>query len=167
MSSLAGNFLIARPPLRDSFFGRTVILMLEHGPEGASGLVLNRPAKAKELVFPIFVGGPCELDRLLMIHGCKEWLDPEDEEAAIEICPGVYVGTPEQFEKITDASDDVNGRFRVFTGYSGWGPEQLEGEMEEGAWIVLPASGAIIFETPVQDLWESLAPPTLPEPSMN
>ena len=100
-----------------------------------------------------------------MIHGCKEWLDPEDEEAALEICPGVYVGTPEQFEKITDASASVHGRFRVFTGSSGWGPEQLEGVMEEGAWIVLPANGAIIFETPVQDLWERLAHADIAEPS--
>ena len=47
------------------------------------------------------------------------------------------------------------------------GPKQLEAEMLQDAWIVLPASGAIIFDTPVHELWERLAPPTLPEPSLN
>ena len=166
MSSLAGNFLIARSSLRDSFFGRAVILMLQHNSEGAFGLVLNRPAQAKELPFPIFVGGPCKMDGLLMIHGREEWLQPEDD-AAMEVCPGVFLGTSDQFEKATEAEDADDGKFRVFTGYAGWGPEQLETEMQEGSWIVRPARGDVIFETPAQELWEKLAPPTLPQPSMN
>jgi putative transcriptional regulator len=166
MSCLAGKFLIARAALADSFFGRSVILMLQHGPEGAFGLVLNRPAQTKELPFPIFVGGPCKMDGLLMIHGMLEWLLPDDD-AAREVCPGVYLGTSEQFEKATEADEATNDRFRVFTGYAGWGPKQLEAEMLQDSWIVLPATGTIIFETPVQDLWERLAPPALPVPSMN
>lgn len=166
MSNLVGNFLIARSSLRDGFFGRSVILMLQHGPEGAFGLVLNRPAQAKELPFPVYVGGPCKMDGLLMIHGREEWLNA-DEDTKMEVCPGVFLGTSEQFEKATEADDAEDARFRVFTGYTGWGPEQLEGEMQEGAWIVLPANGSILFETPAQDLWEKLAPPTLPQPSLN
>ena len=73
MSSLAGKFLIARPSMVDSFFGRSVILLLQHSQEGAFGLVLNRPAQAKDLPFPIYVGGPCKMDGLLMIHGLEEW----------------------------------------------------------------------------------------------
>jgi putative transcriptional regulator len=163
MSSLAGSFLIARPAMVDPFFGRSVILLLQHGLEGAFGLVLNRPAEAKELPFPIFVGGPCKMDGLLMIHGLEEWAK-ESDETTMEVCPGVYLGTSEQFEKATEA---LSEKFRVFTGYAGWGPNQLETEMELDGWIVLPANGEIIFGTPVQDLWEALAPPTLPEPSMN
>jgi putative transcriptional regulator len=166
MSSIAGQLLLARPTLRDGFFGRTVILMLQHGEEGAFGLVLNRPAQAEELPFPVFVGGPCKLDGLLMIHGREEWLD-SDEDPKVEICPGVYLGTAEQFEKATETVDGSSEKFRVFIGYAGWGPTQLEAEMEEGSWIVLPGSGDVIFDTPVQELWESLAPPTLPKPSMN
>ncbi|HZZ82642.1 MAG TPA: YqgE/AlgH family protein [Gemmataceae bacterium] len=165
MTSLAGKFLVARSSLRDAFFGRSVILLLQHSEEGAFGLVLTHQAKTEELPFPIFVGGPCKMDGLLMIHGRKDWLDPEEDEPA-EICPGVYLGTPEQFEKARGTSDDATG-FRVFTGYSGWAPEQLEGELNEGAWIVLPAMGDVIFSTPSDELWEKLAPPTLPEPSMN
>lgn len=164
MSNLVGSFLIARSSLRDGFFGRSVVLMLQHGPEGAFGLVLNRPAQAKELPFPVFIGGPCKMDGLLMIHGCEDWLQEEEK---MEVCPGVFLGTSEQFEKATEAEDGDASRFRVFTGYAGWGPEQLESEMQQGAWIVLPATGEIIFETPPQELWEKLAPPTMPQPSMN
>ena len=166
MASLAGTFLVARSSLRDGFFGRSVVLLLEHSPEGALGLVLNRPAKAKEIPFTIFVGGPCKTDSLLMIHGRRDWLK-HDEEKAMEVCPGVFLGTTAHFEAIEDASDPTEGRFRVFTGYAGWGPDQLESEMNQGAWIVLPADGQILFETPVQDLWEMLAPTTLHDPSMN
>lgn len=166
MSPLIGKFLIARPAMLDPFFGRSVILMLQHGDDGAFGLVLNRPAQAKELPFPIYVGGPCKMDGLLMIHGVKDWLAP-DEEGTPEVCPGVFLGTSEHFEKATEAEEGEDGRFRVFTGYAGWAPKQLEAEMQQDAWIVLPATGSIIFDTPVQELWERLAPPTLPEPSMN
>jgi putative transcriptional regulator len=166
MSTLAGKLLVARAALRDGFFGRSVILLLRHDADGAFGLVLNRPAQAKELPFPVYVGGPCKMDGLLMIHGCKDWL-PEDDESDMEVCPGVYLGTPEQFEKATQEGEDASDKFRVFAGYAGWAPKQLEAEMLEDAWIVLPGSGAIIFDTPVSDLWETLAPPTLPQPSMN
>ena len=166
MSSLAGNLLVARAALLDGFFGRSVILVLQHSEDGALGLVLNRPAQAKELPFPVFLGGPCKMDGLLMIHGRKDWL-PEDGDGNLEVCPGVYLGTAEQFEKATEEGETSSDQFRVFAGYAGWGPSQLEAEMLQDAWIVLPGSGTIIFETPVQELWETLAPPTLPQPSMN
>lgn len=164
MSSLAGKFLVARSSLRDAFFGRSVILLLQHGDEGAFGLVLTRPAQSPELPFPVFVGGPCKMDGLLMIHGRKDWYD---EDGPMEVCPGVYLGTAEQFEKARESDDAEAGRFRVFTGYSGWAPAQLEEEMNQGSWIVRPASGDILFDTPPTELWEKLAPPRLPEPSMN
>lgn len=164
MPSLAGNFLIARKSLCDGFFCRSVILLLEHNESKAVGLVLNRPIQAEELPFPLFQGGPCELDGLAMIHGRDEWVDDEDE---TKICAGIYLGTPEQFEKATETKESAEERVRIFTGYAGWGPQQLEAEMADGAWIVVPANGDVVFDTPVQDLWERLAPPTLPQPSMN
>jgi putative transcriptional regulator len=165
MSTLAGTFLVARASLRDGSFTRTVILLLEHDEDGAFGLILNRPAAAEELPFPIFIGGPCKSEGLRMIHGQADWLDAGDEN--VEICPGVYLGTQEQFQKAVDADKADAARFRIFAGYSGWGPLQLESELNEGAWIVLPARGDIIFGTSVDQLWELLAPLTLPEPSLN
>ena len=164
MANLAGKFLVARSSLRDPFFGRSVILLLQHGDEGAFGLALTRPAQAPDLPFPVFVGGPCKMDGLLMIHGRKDW---HDEDGPMEVCPGVYLGTEKQFEIARETDDADGGRFRVFANYSGWAPEQLEEEMNQGSWIVLPANGDVIFDTPPADLWERLAPPTLPQPSLN
>jgi putative transcriptional regulator len=167
MHSQAGNFLVARSSLHDSFFGRCVILLLQHNNEGAFGLALTHPAEADELPFPLYVGGPCKMEGVLMLHGERDWLEPEDD-SALEVCPGVFLGTKEQFEKLrAEETADSDRRFRVFTGYSGWAPKQLETEMDQGAWIVLPASGDVIFDTPPEELWTKLAPPTLPEPSLN
>src|SRR5438270_13803129 len=101
MSSLSGAFLVARPTLRDPFFGRSVVLLLEHGPEGAFGLVLNRPAPAGELPFPVYVGGPCQPKGLLMLHGHQEWLSDSPDHAK-EVCAGVYLGDPASFDRLAE-----------------------------------------------------------------
>jgi putative transcriptional regulator len=166
MSKLAGTFLVARPTLRDPFFGRSVVLLLDHGTEGAFGLVLNRPAQAAELPFPVFIGGLCQPQGLLMLHGHSDWVKTPDERPG-EVCPGVFVGDTDTFNRLGEMPDDAQWKFRVFTGYAGWGPQQLEGEMAQGAWIVLPASGERLFGTPAEELWERLSPPPIPEPSLN
>jgi putative transcriptional regulator len=166
MSSLAGTFLVARPSLRDPFFGRAVVLLLQHSEEGAFGLVLNRPAKAEELPFPVFVGGPCQLKGLLMLHGQEDWLSDPGERPG-EIVPGVFLGDSESFERLGDIPEGANWKFRVFTGYAGWAPKQLEAELADGAWLVLPARSDAMFETPVEELWQRLAPPSIREPSLN
>ena len=166
MSSLAGALLVARSSLRDALFGRSVILLLQHGSEGAFGLVLNKPAVSKELPFPIFVGGPCKLQGLLMLHGEEAWLDEPDKQDGM-ICPGVFLGDANSFERLEGVDEGSTTRFRVFSGYSGWGPRQLEGEMAEGAWLVLPANAERVFDIPPEELWLHLAPPTIPEPSLN
>ena len=58
-------------------------------------------------------------------------------------------------------------RVRMFAGYAGSGPGQLESELAEGVWSLMPASGKVLFDTPAKHLWQHLKPPTLPEPSMN
>lgn len=166
MSSLAGTLLVARAPLRDSFFARSVVLLLQHGSDGAFGLVLNHPTKAEGVPFPVFVGGPCKLEGLLMIHGETDWLAESDESPA-EVCPGVFLGDSACFAKVNDDGGDPDWKYRVFAGYSGWGPEQLESELSQGAWIVVPAQGEVIFSTPIEELWPRLAPQCAPQPSMN
>jgi putative transcriptional regulator len=166
MDSLAGALLVARSSLRDSLFGRSVILLLQHGSEGAFGLILNKPAESKELPFPIYVGGPCKLQGLLLLHGEADWVDDPTKQEGL-ICPGVFLGDASCFDRLDDVEEDTPLKFRVFSGYSGWGPEQLEAELAEGAWIVLPATGDRVFDIPVGELWERLAPPIIPEPSLN
>lgn len=164
MPSLAGKFLVARPILQDPNFVRTVVLILQHGAEGAFGLVINRPVPTKDLPFPIYVGGPCKMDGMLLLHGHSEWLD---DPKSGQICPGVYMGDAACAERVSQADDPDKLRFKMFTGYSGWGPNQLEGELAERAWAVVPATGAHVFETPVEELWTRALPPNIPEPSLN
>lgn len=166
MSSLAGSLLVARPTLDDGFFGRTVILMLQHGPGGAFGLVLNRVASAKEFPFTVHVGGPCKFNGFILIHGQEDWVEESERETA-QICGGVYLGDTECFKRIVDPPPGHGWRFRVFTGYSGWGPGQLEGELAQGAWAVVPAHCPYIFDTKLEEMWLRAVPSSIPTPSLN
>lgn len=161
-----GNLLIARPTLRDPFFSRSVVLLLNHSTDGAFGMVLNRPTQVPELPVRVFVGGPCKLEGFLLIHGVRDWhTDPERPEG--DICPGVYRGNLESFQRVTENETPPTDRFRIFTGYAGWDAGQLESELNAGAWIVLPGHGDVIFGTPPEELWERLAPTIIPGPSLN
>jgi len=166
--SYAGYFLIAKPILQDPNFKRTVVFLLAHNNEGAFGLIVNRPAEAEGLPWPVFLGGPCPSPGLIMLHGHAEWVEAEaDPEKERRLAPGIYSGDAACLDRVTQAGDAKRLRFRVFSGYAGWGSGQLESELAAGAWSLAPANGSILFDTPVAELWDRLSPPRIPEPSVN
>ena len=165
MASLAGSFLVAKPMLSDPSFRRTVVLLLQHGPEGAFGLVVNRKAEVDGLPFPVFAGGPCKFEGLLMLHGHPEWSPAETPPK--EVAPGIYLGDPSIAPVLKNLKKDDLKRVRLFAGYAGWGPGQLERELEAGAWALMPADGKTLFGTAAKDLWANLRPPSIPQPSLN
>jgi putative transcriptional regulator len=169
--SLAGSFLVARSVLQDENFAQTVVLLLAHSTDGAFGLVVNRPAPepVEGLSVPVFFGGPCPAPGLLLLHGHADWqTDPNTEEAdQQEVAPGIFVGNAACLERASEPSAGEPLRLRVFSGYAGWAGGQLEGEIAAGAWAVVPAAGQLLFDTPVEELWDRLAPPSLPQPSLN
>jgi putative transcriptional regulator len=169
--SLAGSFLIARPSLLDPNFRKTVVLLLAHTEEGAFGLVVNRRADAEGLPWPLFVGGPCPSPGLMMLHGHSEWAHPEAEEASEttvpQVAPGVFIGDASSLERAGNLEPDEQQRVRVFSGYAGWSGGQLENELAEGAWAVTSATAATLFDIPTDELWDRLAPPRIPQPSVN
>jgi putative transcriptional regulator len=171
MTALTGSFLVARPVLRDPNFRQSVVFILEHGEGGALGVIVNRPVPAKELPMPVFMGGPCQSPGLIMLHGHAEWNEPadqdEDADGAREVVPGVFVGNATVLAHASELPKSKRDRYRVFWGYSGWGPGQLEQEIASGAWAVLPASAELMFDTPIDSLWTTLRPPAIPEPSLN
>ena len=168
MTSLAGSFLIAKPVLQDPNFVQTVVLILRHSAEGAFGLVVNRPAETEGLPFPVFSGGPCPAPGLIMLHGQPEWSAQTDtEDTPGEVAPGIFVGNADCMSKVGDESEEQPVRYRMFAGYSGWGPDQLERELASGAWIMVPATGDLLFDTPLEELWDRLSPPATPKPSLN
>lgn len=164
--SLRGYFLIAGPKLRDPNFFKTVVLIVEHGPEGAMGLVINRPSSMKltqaltgHLELPdspdlVYVGGPVEPNALFVIHNCPN-LDPDER----PVIPGVYMGSSaEVFEDVVCDGPDGPHRlkYRVYSGCSGWGPGQLEGELEQGDWLTLPAECAFVYRADPYAVWDEL-----------
>ena len=124
MPSLAGSFLVAKPVLQDPNFEQTVVLLLQHSGEGAFGLVVNRPAEAEGLPFPVYSGGPCPAPGLIMLHGQPAWAAETDEEDAPgEAAPGIFVGNAECMSKVaSEAEGEPAPRCRMFAGYSGWRP---------------------------------------------
>jgi putative transcriptional regulator len=156
-SSLKGRLLVATPALFDPNFRRTVVLVGEHGEEGAMGLVLNRPSDVTvgEAVPPlapvagaesrVHVGGPVQPEAVLVL---AEFTDPA---AAATLVVG-DIGFASSEGELDSVGDSVR-RARVFAGYSGWGPGQLEAELEEESWLVEPAEGVDLFPEPGDDLF--------------
>ena len=103
MPTLAGQFLVARPVLLDPNFRQSVVLLLEHGAEGAFGLVINRPRDVQGMSFTIFSGGPCQAQGLLMLHGHDDWAADHPTKT---VAPGVYIGDAQCLKKINDVGDD-------------------------------------------------------------
>ena len=167
MKSLAGHFLVARPVLRDPNFLRSVVLLLQHGSVGAFGLVVNRKANVAGLPFPVFVGGPCKSEGLLILHGHADWVEPAEELDKRQVAPGIFIGDGSSLKRISEPPPDAVLRYRLFTGNAGWGPGQLESELATGAWSTVPASGEFMFDTPIEEIWKGLLPPQIPEPSVN
>jgi putative transcriptional regulator len=157
--SLQGQLLLASPALMDPNFARSVILIVQHNDEGALGLVLNRPLEttiesAWEQVGeetecnvdgPLFKGGPCE-GQVMVLHG-------QADEAQGQVLEDVYFSAAkDQIERLVAEGEDP---IRVFVGYAGWRDGQLEQEMEDGAWLPLPASAERVFADP-DGMWEAL-----------
>lgn len=160
MDSLKGQLLLASPALADPNFERTVVLVSEHGDEGAMGLVLNRPSDvsvgdavpqledAVDGEEPVFVGGPVQPTTLVLL---AEFEDPS--EAGLLVGFGIgFPGPDTDLEQLADTTL----RGRVFAGYAGWGPGQLEGELDNGDWITEPAAPEDIFSAEADDLWASV-----------
>lgn len=159
-TSLKGHLLIAAPALDEApFFARTVILMCEHGPEGAMGLVLNRPSEATvsdvaqqvlseplDWDKPIGLGGPVQ-GPLVIVHDALAMAD-------YTVLEGVY--TSFDAEKVRRLLSEQAEPCLVIANYSGWGPGQLEGEMREGSWLTLPAGPELVFWEGADDLWSHL-----------
>ena len=133
--SLRANLLIAAPSLFD-YFRRTVVLVLEHNEEGAMGVVLNRPSETTVAEAVDALAGLADSDELVRLGGpvspesvvaLGDFEDPD--EAASPVLGSLGLLDP-------DTPDPALRRLRVYAGYAGWGPGQLDGELDEGAWIV-------------------------------
>jgi len=158
MESLRGHVLIAAPRLADGNFFRSVVLIVQHNKEGAFGLVINRPSRNRvadiwnalgvedcPVDAPLFIGGPCE-GPIMALH--NEPAHSEDE-----VLPGVHFCTHK--EPLDELVSRGASPLKVIKDYSGWGPGQLEAEMEMGGWLTLPATSEIVFGDP-DEVWTAV-----------
>ncbi|MCA9080730.1 MAG: YqgE/AlgH family protein [Planctomycetaceae bacterium] len=165
-NSLRGHFLIACPKLRDGNFFRSVVLIVEHGSEGAMGLVINRPSSVSlssglsgHFDLPedgelIYTGGPVEPSALFMIHNSAD-LDPTEN----PVLPGLFMGSSaEVFESVVESKLDgeMHIKYRVYSGCAGWAPGQLEGELARGDWQVLPGDPSQVFSENPYSVWDDV-----------
>jgi len=160
MDSLAGQFLIASPAIYDSNFHRAVVFVTAHSEEGAVGLILNRRSNATvgeavpqlapvtDLADAVFVGGPVNPEGVAVL---AEFHDP-DEAGVVVIEDIGFVALNDALE---DGAPDLE-RTRVFAGVAGWGPEQLEDELERDDWIIEPADLDDIFTEDPDGLWSAI-----------
>ncbi len=158
MPYLKGQCLLASPHLQDPNFAHAVVLMLRHDDNEAFGLILNKPTGfllnpiledgcdwKGDREIPLFSGGPVE-GPILCLH-TKESL------GELDCGNGIFLSSQEA--KILELADDVDGVHRFFLGYSGWGPQQLEAELEEGSWLTITINRDEIFSNE-ENLWFKL-----------
>jgi putative transcriptional regulator len=154
-----GVFLVASPSLTDPNFRQTVVLILEHGPEGTVGLILNRATEVllsealpdvsvlKGTMHRLYAGGPVQPNILLLLSRLTK---PQPNMRSV--FDNVYVGgAPDALERIMTQCGPT-ARFRAFAGYAGWAPGQLGFEMLQGSWAVLSGESNLFDKDPAA-LW--------------
>ena len=156
------TLLLSMPQLQDPNFARTVVLLCDFVPEGAFGLVLNRPTEmaASDMVkldpplvrgnaLPLCIGGPVEPERGWILLADE----PEDQEYRM-ICEGVYLSTsPALLRSVLSTTPPP--RARVLAGYAGWGPGQLDQELAHSAWLMSDVETDLIFDIDASIMWET------------
>jgi putative transcriptional regulator len=156
---LKGKLLLDSGSLNGSFFQRTVVLVCQHDAEGAFGLVLNRSSgnKLGEMVVAdlpdqlknqtLFLGGPVQLSALSFLHA-------DDFLPEASVMPNLDLG--HSLDSLTEIAESFSPtkKIKMFAGYAGWSPGQLEDEMKRKAWLVHPASLDLVFDADPAGLWK-------------
>jgi putative transcriptional regulator len=155
-----GDLLCADRSLKDPNFAQTVILVVKYDEEGTLGLILNRRSdvaiskllddwkEAKGHNEPIFVGGPVEEGTLLALVRSRA----KSEEAGAILRDVHLVSDRGQLQRMLQPAVGAD-KFRLYAGYAGWAPEQLEEEVDAGAWHIFPGDANVVFDPDPDSLW--------------
>ena len=165
MKSFSNHFLISMPHMNDPIFTKSLIYMCEHNKEGSMGLIINKPMiseNAADIIqqtglhhiqpMPdIYFGGPVNLEMGLFLHDTSY-----DIEGTLSVSKSISLTSNKQI--VVDLKNG-NGpvEFRFSFGYAGWGKGQIEREIENGDWLVMPADDEFIFSIPNPDKWQKAA----------
>lgn len=158
---LKGQLLLDSGQLYGSFFQKTVVLICEHNEEGAFGLVLNRATGSKvgEMLVadlpetlkeaPLYLGGPVQPTALSFLHSDSFLPDAN-------VIPNLCLNHSLDTLMEIGGSFSPTRKVRLFAGYSGWSPGQLEDEMQRDAWLTHPASLDLVFDVDPVQLWRAI-----------
>lgn len=162
--SLAGKLLVADTSMPDPRFAQSVIYLVRHNEDGAFGLIINKPLTKLPLAkllsqmdiegtatgvdLELYFGGPVQDDLGFVLHSH----DFAAAQGTMVVDEGFSVsGVRQVLRAISEHKGPEKALFTV--GYAGWGPDQLEGELERGDWNVIDADEALVFDLPVPEKW--------------
>ena len=166
VQSLQGQFLLAMPSMGDPRFLRSVVYMVAHDSEGAMGFIINKRAEGLSLGdilkdmpetvaktglvnLPVYVGGPVQNDRGFVLH------TSDYEKTQNSLSQELPIALTQSADVLVDAAHGRGPeKMRLFLGYAGWEPGQIEGELQDNAWLVCDANIAEIFTSQSDDLYE-------------
>lgn len=161
---LTGQFLMAMPHMPDERFARSVIFMCEHGPEGAMGLVVNKAIPS--VTFPellgqlgveasapvegvrVHFGGPVETGRGFVLHSADF-----SREGTVAVNDHVSLTATVDILRAI-AQGEGPGDMLMALGYAGWGPGQLDNEIQANGWLNAPSSADILFDRDLDAKWD-------------
>jgi putative transcriptional regulator len=158
-----GTFLVAGRNLNDPNFYRTVVLLIRYGRDGASGLVINRPLNLKlSSVLPdfkelkgsketLYLGGPVEQNKIMLL--VRSATPPPD---SVPVFDDVYISSSRKELQRLIKGIDKDEQFRIYAGYAGWAPGQLESECSRGDWYVIKADTGTLFDQKHSEIWQEL-----------
>ena len=152
------------PQLVDPNFSKTVVLLCKHTEDGAFGLVINRPLLTSGRVvvnldppvstdreLQVWIGGPVEPQRSWMLIGGTPG---PNEPASVRIGEGLYLSTsPDLLRRLL--APNPPELTRLIVGHAGWGPGQLEEELQESSWLLSDIDPDLVFNTPPERMWEA------------
>ena len=158
-----GLFLVAKPSVTDPNFARTVVLVTQAEDASTVGVIINRPTSLKladmlqrqqqpvdNYRHPVYFGGP--VMRQVVVSLFRSEKPPEH--AAFHVLKTIYLTMhPDNIAKLLA---DPDAHYRLYVGFSGWAPRQLQGEFVRNDWYVLPADEATLFREKSEGLWEEL-----------
>lgn len=145
-----GLLLVAKPGLEDSNFGRSVVLVTQTPDFHTVGVILNRPTRTEHRGKALWFGGPVMPKMVIAVFRASE----PPAAPAFHVLKNLYLSMhPDNVEALLERDE---ADYRLYSGFAGWLPRQLQGEFGRDGWYVLPAEEAIVFRKDTEGLWEEL-----------
>ena len=159
MNSLKNHLLISTPHMNDDIFCRSVIYICEHNLEGAFGLIINKPIDNVSLKYlnsdykgniktKLYFGGPILVEKIMALHANELNTEPD-----IKLNNKISISSGKEI--IRNIEKNINLDYKLFCGYSGWSPGQLEKEIENGDWLLQTSKIDLLFNLKSEIIWEN------------